>query len=341
MAGRFIGVLVDNGVAGEVVMKKNVVNLELKNRTDVFKNGINLLEKLNEHDFADTQQLFSTVKMLLEAGKGLDKSINDAREQMKIQFIGQKEKYLELIGSAIADEKVKKDLGISMLEIEEVVSERGDKDFDKIICICEKTMNHQHKKAALFSKKRKELKDCLKSILVLKGNFDKWLDLYSDVGNKIKIHLVKNKLKEGDLSFVPEISGVTILLKKDEKCYFKADDIDLYEDRSVRDTVGGYDGFSFRIAKGISYRIGGFSAKGESHMEKRLIDKGTFYITNKRYIFDGAVKNIEGDLKKVISVEAYSDGIKISRSNKRDEVYAGNMDGEYVGAVVSCLVKNI
>jgi hypothetical protein len=154
---------------------------------------------------------------------------------------------------------------------------------------------------------------------------------------KIKLH----KIDQGDISLLAEINNIPILLGKDEKCYVKIDDVELYEDRAVRDTVGGYDGFSFRIARGVSYRIGGFRARGESHMEKRLIDRGMFYITNKRYIFDGSSKNIEGDLKKVISIEAYSDGIKISRANKRDEVFAGNMDGEYIGAVISGIVKNI
>jgi hypothetical protein len=157
------------------------------------------------------------------------------------------------------------------------------------------------------------------------------------VTSKIRLH----QIDKGDISSLAEITNVPILLSKDEKCYIKVHEVELYEDRSVSDTVGGYSGFSFRVARGVSYRIGGFGAQSESHMEKRLIDKGIFYVTNKRYVFDGSSKNIEGDLKKVISVEAYSDGIKISRANKRDEVFAGDMDGEYIGAVISGIVKNI
>ncbi len=241
----------------------------------------------------------------------------------------------------ITDAQFLKELNYSKSEIDELLGSEETEDFDRFFSFRMALLKYALKKTRLFSRERKKILSDIKLLEKLIESKDKLFNMAINGINIVNKHIKLIRLKDGDISVLSEITNAPILLNRDEKCYLMLTGIELYEDRAVRDTVGGYDGFSFRVARGVSYRIGGFSSRGESHMEKRLIDKGIFYVTNKRYIFDGSAKNIEGELKKVISVEAYSDGIKISRANKRDEVFVGMMDGEYIGAVISCMVKNM
>lgn len=304
----------------------------MDSKTQTFKKMIAQLEEIVASN-PEIRTAYPFVDDLTIVCKGLAKTIINIKLQIKDQMTAQR--YPD-----ISDEKIKEYLGINRNEIESVMHQNDlDDDFNYILDVAKKITLYQHGKAPFFSEKRKSMAKSLDELKTAEKNFN---EAYSSIEKSIASLSSKIKTiraKEGDITDLKTIE-VSLLLENDENCYIKVDNIELYEDRAVRDTAGGYNGFSFRIAKGISYRIGGFSARGESHMEKRLIDKGTFYVTDKRYIFDGSTKNIEGELKKIISVEAYSDGIKISRTNKRDEVFAGDMDGEYVGAVISALVKN-
>jgi len=88
------------------------------------------------------------------------------------------------------------------------------------------------------------------------------------------------------------------------------------ETRAVRLYSGGGSGVSFRVAKGVRFRLGSGGGKSYSEQELKTLDVGTFYITTKRYIFIGQKTNVIQPLKKVTSVEVLSDGIAISRTGK-------------------------
>lgn len=136
------------------------------------------------------------------------------------------------------------------------------------------------------------------------------------------------ELKEGNLSInLPKHRDVAIITKKGEEVKLVLPDISLLEPRAVRVSTGTYGGPSFRVAKGVYFRVGGFRAQSESHEEIRTIDKGTLSLTNKRLVFSGSKRTSVVDLKKIVSIEPYSDGISIKRSNKQKiEYFIGKMD---------------
>ncbi len=320
-----------------VISVEKLEQIEIENRTPALKEKILRLEALKIDDYPDMQELSSNVKKVLELSKAYIADAKNIKKQMKEQFEAYKNRFPDL-----PEEKARNELGVSRFEIEEVINSNEDNEnYEKIIAVSKRAMEYQYGKTKFFSEDRKIAKNSVKSLINARESFEKCFNLLdkalNTVNNKIRI----NQIKKGDISILKEITNVPLLLSKDEKCYIKIDGVELYEDRAVRETTGGYGGFSFRVAKGVYARVGSFSGRGESHMEKRRIDTGAFYVTNKRYIYDGSSKNIEGELKKIISVEAYSDGIKISRANKRDEVYVGAIDGEYVGAVISGIIRNI
>ncbi len=150
--------------------------------------------------------------------------------------------------------------------------------------------------------KNKELKEVEWSKIANGGVSD-------DVKRKEDIEYWLNELKAGNVPVSMKQEESTIILKKKEKLYVTLLNISLLEPRAVR--TGGYGGSSVRLAKGLYFRVGGF--KAESHEELRNIDQGTLTLTNKRIVFSGNKKTINVNLKKVISINPYNDGISIRR----------------------------
>ena len=130
-----------------------------------------------------------------------------------------------------------------------------------------------------------------------------------DVQRKEDIEYWLTQLKTGNIPMSMKQEESPIILKKKEKLYITLANISLSEPRAVR--TGGYGGPSVRLAKGLTFRVGGF--KAESHEELRNIDQGTFTLTDKRIVFSGSKKTINVNLNKVISINPYSDGISITR----------------------------
>ena len=112
-----------------------------------------------------------------------------------------------------------------------------------------------------------------------------------------------------------------LLLKRGEYLIFDLPQITLCEERSVK-LKGGYQGFSVRIMKGVSYRFGGF--QGGSERKVVEIDSGNLTLTNKRMVFSGKKTSKEISLTKINTIESLDNGISITRSGKqKTEYYVG------------------
>lgn len=117
-----------------------------------------------------------------------------------------------------------------------------------------------------------------------------------------------------------------IILKKNEEAILVMPNVTFREPRSVRTSLGGYGGPTIRIAKGISFKLGGASSRSVSHEEIKKIDVGTLTITNKRLIFTGTMKTLNYNLSKIMSITEFSDGIAIQRENKQKTEYFTDTD---------------
>ncbi len=112
-----------------------------------------------------------------------------------------------------------------------------------------------------------------------------------------------------------------LILKKDERALLFLSDVALWEPRAVRQTRGAYGGPTFRVAKGVSFKVGSFQSRSESHEELKTIDQGMLTLTNKRLVFTGTKRTTNIDLRKLISIEPYKDGIASQRENKQKTEY--------------------
>jgi len=158
------------------------------------------------------------------------------------------------------------------------------------------------------------------------------------------------KLREGEVPF--HFGGKSpIILKKNERLQMALPNVSLIEPRAVR--TGGYGGGSFRVAKGVSLRTGRFQM--ESHDELKTIDQGTFVLTDERVVFSGTKRTVNIDLKKILSIEPYSNGIGLRRTGKsRTEYFTGveqhnvsfSIDGRHYkeplsGSILMCLIEGL
>ncbi len=142
-----------------------------------------------------------------------------------------------------------------------------------------------------------------------------------------------------------------VILKKNEEGVFALNNITLVEPRAVRS--GSYGGTSVRVAKGVSFRVGGFQS--ESNYELRAIDSGTLILTTKRLIFTGSKKNMNTDLRKILAVKPYDNGIELRRTGvKKTQYFTGiesavitiNVDGReykenYTGLVIVSMIEGL
>jgi hypothetical protein len=133
------------------------------------------------------------------------------------------------------------------------------------------------------------------------------------------LELFVQKIYEGKVNLPTR--DCPVILKKTEKAIVVLPNITFKEPRAVRTSVGGYGGPTIRIAKGISFKLGGASSRSVSHDEIKAIDKGTLTITNKRLIFTGTMKTLNYNLSKIISINEFKDGIAIQRDNKQKIEY--------------------
>lgn len=112
-----------------------------------------------------------------------------------------------------------------------------------------------------------------------------------------------------------------IMLQPDEKAVCVIPNITLKEPRAIRKSSGSYGGPSFRITKGVSWRLGSFGSTSESYQQIRDIDKGTLIITNERFIFAGTMKTISLNLNKILQIDPFTDGVGLHRDGREKTQY--------------------
>jgi hypothetical protein len=99
--------------------------------------------------------------------------------------------------------------------------------------------------------------------------------------------------------------GIPLQLKGGERVFLVAQDVALVEPRrGSGHWTGGYSGFSFRIAKGIRYHVGGSRGHFVQGEERPTpVDAGAVTITNRRVVFQGAKKAREWAFNKLLGYQ--------------------------------------
>ncbi|NTU66894.1 MAG: hypothetical protein HGB08_03115 [Candidatus Moranbacteria bacterium] len=149
-----------------------------------------------------------------------------------------------------------------------------------------------------------------------------------------------NEIQKGN---VPEIQVASLITQKGEKVYW-SEPSSLTEEKVIRRGYeGGSQGFSFRVMKGVTYRVGAHKGNLITETGMVSVSTGDFIISNKRIVFRGNAKSFSIKLDKILDVQCYSDGIKIfenNKSNPRLIQFFNNNNGDVVGSILSYSINN-
>ena len=169
----------------------------------------------------------------------------------------------------------------------------------------------------------------------LAKNFGADLKIDSDTDKLLKRYKLFWEIDNGNL---PTIKS-DINLQGNESLHFKTD-ITWQEQRKVI-TSYNYAGPTarFKIAKGVSYRLGSMSVRPQTEDVWQTIDSGTIYLTNKRLIFMGQRGNKTIPLNKILDFKPYSDGVDIQKDSGKSPFLKFSDDTELFAMILHSLMN--
>ena len=134
--------------------------------------------------------------------------------------------------------------------------------------------------------------------------------------------------------------NLPINLQKNEQVVWVFPNSQYWEDKTRRQYVGGYQGASLRVMKGLYYRVGAFKGHPVERTERVQIDSGLVVATNKHIYFAGPRKSVRLAYTKIVSFEPFSDGIGIIRdaSTAKPQIFVTG-DGWFIYNLVTNLSK--
>lgn len=115
---------------------------------------------------------------------------------------------------------------------------------------------------------------------------------------------------------VPTKQCSGLVLQKDEICHWEEDAAALVQKVQHR-YVGGSSSVSFRVARGVRLRVGGFQGR---RLDETLLENhgtGTLHITNQRVCFTGVQYSVAIPYKKMISIHGYEGRFVVQTSNEK------------------------
>ncbi len=152
---------------------------------------------------------------------------------------------------------------------------------------------------------------------------------------KISQSLILGNLQKG---IVPKHNfQLPILLTKGENLLWVYNDAELFMEKVEREWVGRSGGFSFRIMRGVYYRVGQSKGKPIEHSHMQSYGKGSLFVTSKNLIFYSAEKSVKIPYSKLVGITPYSDGIEIHKENSKRMAIQGLDPWFIMNYVQNCL----
>jgi hypothetical protein len=135
----------------------------------------------------------------------------------------------------------------------------------------------------------------------------------------------------------PALSVPNFILQKTEVAYWAEPGSILEERVARRRYEGGSQGVSFRIAKGVSYRIGAHRGHLIADTAVVPVSAGELVITNRRVIFRGDTKSFNIRLDKLLELQFYDGGVRLTDEKGKPRVvkFAREDNIDIVGATLS------
>jgi len=135
-------------------------------------------------------------------------------------------------------------------------------------------------------------------------------------------------------------ASIPVNLQKNESIVWAFPRSAYLEDKTRRQFVGGSQGLSFKVAKGVYFRTGAFKGRSVESTERVRSDVGMVVVTNKHIYFSGSVKSFRIPYSKIVSFEPFNDGIGVMRdaANAKAQIFVTG-DGWFIYNLVTGLSR--
>ncbi len=166
------------------------------------------------------------------------------------------------------------------------------------------------------------------------------LDVDGAYTRVVKAGVLREVLGGQPTSRVSVEGNLPINLQRGESIIWAFSGTELFEERRQRHYVGGSQGVSVRIMKGVYYRVGAFKAQPIECTARVTIDRGIFVVTNRHVYFHGSSKSFRIPYSKMVSIQPFSDGIGITKdsSNAKMQVFVTS-DGWFTYNLVANMAR--
>ncbi len=162
-------------------------------------------------------------------------------------------------------------------------------------------------------------------------------DLLDWLEEEVSTLTILNHIQTCDFSDIPRVKPESAILKPDEYAFAELPAMLVEENAINPEYAGGLAGISFRLARGIRYRIG--EKKSELLLRSDISPSGEGYLilTNQRMIFSGATL-ISIDIGTLFGTRIFADSIQFATIKDEKLTTVGFKDPlatEYCGVVLS------
>jgi hypothetical protein len=130
--------------------------------------------------------------------------------------------------------------------------------------------------------------------------------------------------------------GLPFLFQKSEELIWAFAGVTYFENRTRTEYVGGSNGVSVRIAKGVYYRTGRFRGERIQTEEMKELGTGILALTTKHIYFHSSQRAFKVPFRKIVSLQTYEDGILVQRdgTTTRPQLFQG-LDGWFASNIIS------
>lgn len=140
---------------------------------------------------------------------------------------------------------------------------------------------------------------------------------------------------------LPEFEPSRIMAKRGEVAHLETEAA-LVKEVQIKEWRGGSRGVSFRIARGVSYRVG--ATRGQMHVAGTQLqeqDRGQLVVTSLRTVFAGTRRTVEVSYPKLISLNIFTDAVQFHVSNRQTPSLFRVSSGPMVAAAVNGAIQRL
>ena len=115
----------------------------------------------------------------------------------------------------------------------------------------------------------------------------------------------------------------SVILKGDESCCALSANAQHIVTRNKTRYVGGSQGVSIRIARGVRYHVSGYKGHPVTEQYEAVADSGSVYVTNKRFIFAGSKEVTTVPTTKIADVHLEGARVVVVVENRVNPLIVG------------------